>query len=149
VSGLKQSKTAKFGAVFRIVPSGTTTTTTATTNNDDKLDIVQQQQQQQQQTQEEKSKIISSITNTNNTAANTDLLLSNQKESPPKKTNTNVLLDIAPKLSNTTKKIDVKAWDNLMNELRYLKRIPFVELLCLIIIQVYNKYSLYYSKVHV
>ena len=27
VSGLKQSKTAKFGAVFRIVPSGTTTNT--------------------------------------------------------------------------------------------------------------------------
>ena len=127
MSGLKQSKTAKFGAVFRIVPSGTTTTTTATTNNDDKLDIVKKKQQQQ--TQEEKSKNISTITTTNNTAANTDLLLSNQKESPPKKTNTNVLLDIAPKLSNTTKKIDVKAWDNLMNELRYLKRIPFVELL--------------------
>src|SRR5215218_4294530 len=40
VSGLKQSKTAKFGAVFRIVPSGTTTT--ATTNTDYKLDIVKQ-----------------------------------------------------------------------------------------------------------
>ena len=113
VSGLKQSKTAKFGAVFRIVPSGTTTTTTATNNNDDKLDIVKKQQQQ---TQEEKSKIISSITNTNNTAANTDQLLSNQEDSPPKKTNTNVLLDIAPKPSNTTKKIDVKAWDNLMQQ---------------------------------
>lgn len=104
MSGLKQSKTAKFGAVFRIVPSGNTNT------NPDKLDIVKQQ------TQEEKSKIISSITNTNNTAANTDQLLSNQKDSPPKKTNTNVLLDIAPKPSNTTKKIDVKAWDNLMQQ---------------------------------
>jgi len=113
VSGLKQSKTVKFGAVFRIVPSGTTTTTTATNNNDDKLDIVKKQQQQ---TQEEKSKIISTIPNTNTTAANTDLLLSNQKDSPPKKTNTNVLLDIAPKPSNTTKKIDVKAWDNLMQQ---------------------------------
>jgi len=113
VSGLKQSKTAKFGAVFRIVPSGTTTTTTATTNNDDKLDIVKQQQQQ---TQDEKNKIISSITNTNSTAANTDLLLSNQEDSPSKKTNTNVLLGIAPKLSNTTKNIDVKAWDNLLQQ---------------------------------
>src|SRR5215213_4915381 len=46
VSGLKQSKTAKFGAVFRIVPSGTTTT--ATTNSDYKLDIVKQQQQTQE-----------------------------------------------------------------------------------------------------
>jgi aldose sugar dehydrogenase len=112
VSGLKQSKTVKFGAVFRIVPSGTTTTTTATTNNDDKLDIVKKQQRQQ--IQEEKSKIILSITNTNTTAANTDQL-SNQEDSP-KKTNTNVLLDIAPKISNTTKKIDVKAWDNLMKQ---------------------------------
>src|SRR5829696_4153038 len=99
VSGLKQSKTAKFGAVFRIVPSGITTTTT---NNDDKLDIIQKQQQH---TQEEKNNIVSTITNTNTTAANTDLL-SNQKDSPPKKTNTNGLLDIAPKPSNTTKKID-------------------------------------------
>jgi aldose sugar dehydrogenase len=109
VSGLKQSKTAKFGAVFRIVPSGITT---ITTNNDDKLDIIQKQQQH---TQEEKNNIVSTITNTNTTAANTDLL-SNQKDSPPKKTNTNGLLDIAPKPSNTTKKIDVKAWDNLMKQ---------------------------------
>ncbi|HEX7142951.1 MAG TPA: PQQ-dependent sugar dehydrogenase [Nitrososphaeraceae archaeon] len=102
ISGLKQSKTAKFGAVFRIVPSGKSTT------NPDKLDIVKQQ------TQEEKSKIISSITNTN-TTTNTDLL-SNQEDSPPKKTNTNVLVDIAPKPSNTTKTIDVKAWDNLIRQ---------------------------------
>jgi glucose/arabinose dehydrogenase len=113
VSGLKQSKTAKYGAVFRIVPSETTTTT-STTNNDDKLDIVKQQQQQQQ-TQEEKNNIVSTITNTNTTAANTDQL-SNQEDSPPKKTNTNVLLDIAPKPSNTTKTIDVKAWDNLLQQ---------------------------------
>src|SRR5215212_1369041 len=113
VSGLKQSKTAKFGAVFRIVPSGTTTT--ATTNSDDKLDIVKQQQQQQQTQEEEKNNIVSTISNTNTIAANTDLL-SNQENSPPKKTNTNVLVDIAPKLSNTTKKIDVKAWDNLMKQ---------------------------------
>jgi aldose sugar dehydrogenase len=110
VSGLKQSKTAKFGAVFRIIPSGTTTT--VTTNTDDKLDIVKQQQQQ---TQEEKSNIISTISNTNTIAANTDLL-SNLENSPPKKTNTNVLRDIAPKPSNTTKTIDVEAWDNLLKQ---------------------------------
>jgi glucose/arabinose dehydrogenase len=103
VSGLKQSKTAKFGAVFRIVPSGT-----ATTNSDDKLDIVKQH------TEEENSNIISTITNANTTAANTDLL-SNQENSL-KKTNTNVLVDIAPKPSNTTKMIDVKAWDNLIRQ---------------------------------
>ncbi len=103
VSGLKQSKTAKFGAVFRIVPSGNITTTNTT-----KLDIVKH-------TQEEKSNLIPSITNTN-TIANTDLLL-NQENSPNKtNTNTNVLLDIAPKPSNTTKKIDTKAWDNLMKK---------------------------------
>jgi aldose sugar dehydrogenase len=102
VSGLKQSKTAKFGAVFRIVPAGTATT------NTDKLDIVKQH------TEEENSNIISTITNANTTAANTDLL-SNQENSP-KKTNTNVLVDIAPKPSNTTKTIDVKAWDNLIRQ---------------------------------
>ena len=42
-------------------------------------------------------------------------VLSSQVE-PSKKTNTNVLLDIAPKPSNTTKKIDAKAWDNLMKQ---------------------------------
>jgi aldose sugar dehydrogenase len=113
VSGLKQSKTAKFGAVFRIVPAVTTTTTTGTTNNDDKLDIVKKQQRQQ--IQEEKSNTISTITNANTTTANTDLL-SNQENSSPKKPNTNVLVDIAPKQSNTTKTIDVKAWDNLIRQ---------------------------------
>src|SRR5918994_197465 len=42
-------------------------------------------------------------------------VLSSQVEGP-KKTNTNVLVDIAPKPSNTTKTIDVKAWDNLMQQ---------------------------------
>jgi DNA-binding beta-propeller fold protein YncE len=41
--------------------------------------------------------------------------LSSQIETP-KKTNTNVLIDIAPKPSNITKTIDVKAWDNLMQQ---------------------------------
>ena len=109
VSGLKQSKTAKFGAVFRIVPSGNTTAT-----NNDKLNFVKQQ------TEEEKNDIIPSITKANITKANitkanTDLL-STQENSPPKKTNTNVLLEIAPKSSNTTKTIDVEAWDNLMKQ---------------------------------
>jgi aldose sugar dehydrogenase len=103
VSGLKQSKTAKFGAVFRIVPSGNTTAT-----NNDKLGIVKQQ------TEEEKNDIIPNITNTNTPKANTNLL--STQENSPKKANTNVLLDIAPKPSNTTKKIDVKAWDNLMKQ---------------------------------
>jgi hypothetical protein len=49
VSGLKQSKTVKFGAVFRIVPSEKTTTTSTTTKNDDKLDIIKKQQQQTQE----------------------------------------------------------------------------------------------------
>jgi hypothetical protein len=104
VSGLKQSKTAKFGAVFRIVPAETTTT-----NTDDKLDLVKKQRE------ETKSNIISTITNANTTVANTDLL-SNQEDSPHNKTNTNVLLDIAPKPSNTTKTIDVKALDKLMQQ---------------------------------
>src|SRR5215212_6877271 len=60
VSGLKQSKTAKFGAVFRIMPSGTTITAT----NNDKLNIVKQQ------TEEEKNYIIPSITKANITKAN-------------------------------------------------------------------------------
>ena len=34
------------------------------------------------------------------------------------KTNTNVLVDLAPKPSNTTKSIDVKAWDNLMSQVQ-------------------------------
>src|SRR5215213_7982069 len=97
VSGLKQSKTAKFGAVFRIVPSGL-----------DKLDIPKQQHMQ-----DGKSNINQSITNTNTTT--NSIIVSNQ-ENHYKKTNTNVLVNIAPKPSNTTKTIDVKAWDNLMRQ---------------------------------
>src|SRR5215204_4965391 len=97
VSGLKQSKTAKFGAIFRIVPSGL-----------DKLDIPKQQHMQ-----DGKSNINQSITNTNTTT--NSIIVSNQ-ENHYKKTNTNVLVNIAPKPSNTTKTIDVKAWDNLMRQ---------------------------------
>ena len=55
-----------------------------------------------------------------------------------KKTNTkNVLLDIAPKLANTTKTIDVKAWDKLfvqqkvrMNKKKNMKENIFVQYRC-------------------
>ena len=74
VSGLKQSKTEKFGAVFRMVPVGS-----------DKLDIPTKQQQQQQ-SPDEKNNIIASITNTN---TSNSMIKSNQ-ENHSKKTNTNV-----------------------------------------------------------
>ena len=43
-------------------------------------------------------------------------MLVSKQQNHPKKTNTNVLFDLAPKPSNTTKMIDVKAWDNLMKQ---------------------------------
>ena len=52
---------------------------------------------------------IQSIDSTSNTVLSSKIDTSN-------KTNTNVLLDLAPKPSNTTKMIDVKAWDNLMRQ---------------------------------
>ncbi len=55
---------------------------------------------------------ISSETSNNKNVIMPNSFLSSQIETP-KKTNTNVLLDIAPKPSNTTKTIDVKAWDKL------------------------------------
>ena len=98
VSGLKQSKTEKFGAIFRIVPAGS-----------DKLDIPKQEQQQ---SLNGTSNFTASITDTN---TSNSMIVSNQ-ENHSKKTNTNVLVDLAPKPSNTTKTIDVKAWDNLMRQ---------------------------------
>ncbi|HET9807529.1 MAG TPA: PQQ-dependent sugar dehydrogenase [Nitrososphaeraceae archaeon] len=103
VSGLKQSKTEKFGAVFRIVPAGTNNTSI-------RLDSLNKDK-----SKDEKSNNISNITTTSNNTANSNLVF-NQTNSLPKKTNTNVLLDIAPKPSNTTKTIDVKAWDNLIQQ---------------------------------
>jgi aldose sugar dehydrogenase len=103
VSGLKQSKTEKFGAVFRIVPAGTNNTSI-------RLDSLNKDK-----SKDEKSNNISNITTTSNNTANSNLVL-NQTNSLPKKTNTNVLLDIAPKPANTTKTIDVKAWDNLIQQ---------------------------------
>ena len=101
VSGLKQSKTSKFGAVFKILPAGP--------NDTYKLDI-----SKQQQTQKKNSNTISNITNTNN-VTNSNNIVSNH-ENHSKKINKNVLLDLAPKPSNTTKMIDVKAWNNLMKQ---------------------------------
>ena len=97
VSGLKQSKTSKFGAVFRIVPSGT--------NDTDKLDI-----SKQEESQEEKNNILP-----NNPDTSSNNVVSNQ-QNHLKKTNPNILVDLAPKLSNTTKSIDAKALDNLVKK---------------------------------
>ena len=47
--------------------------------------------------------------------SNTDL---SSKLGNSNKTNTNLLVDLAPKPSNTTKSIDVKAWDNLMSQVQ-------------------------------
>ena len=48
-------------------------------------------------------------------ATSNNNVVSNQENHHPKKTNKNVLLDLAPKPSNTTKSIDIKACDNLMS----------------------------------
>ena len=101
VSGLKQSKTSKFGAVFRIVPSGT--------NYTDKLDL-----SKEQQTQEENGTTLSNVTNTNNVNNSKNIVLNHENHS--KKINKNVLMDLAPSPSNTTKMIDLKAWDNLVRQ---------------------------------
>jgi hypothetical protein len=53
---------------------------------------------------------------TSNQSVNMSNTQLSTKVETPKKTNTNVLVDIAPKPSNTTKTIDVKAWDNLMQQ---------------------------------
>ena len=101
VSGLKQSKTSKFGAVFRILP--------VSTKDTDKLDI-----SKQQESQEEKDKILPNNSDTSIVISSKNVV-SNQ-ENHPKKTNKNVLLDLAPRPSNTTKSIDVKKWDNLVKK---------------------------------
>ena len=80
VSGLKQSKTEKFGAVFRIVPSGINNTSI-------RLDSLNKET-----SEDKKSNNISNITTTNNTANSN--LVSNQGNSLPKIiTNTNIYLD--------------------------------------------------------
>ncbi|HET9807613.1 MAG TPA: PQQ-dependent sugar dehydrogenase [Nitrososphaeraceae archaeon] len=97
VSGLKQSKTAKFGAVFRIMPK-------EVINNNTKSDNITIQQEYTK-TNNDDNKI------KYNTTALTNF--NTKTENVPKKMDTNILSAIAPKLSNTTKIIDTKAWDNL------------------------------------
>ena len=98
VSGLKQSKTAKFGAVFRIVPHELS----SSSNTKHEKIILQTQEKK-------KSNNISNETTNKN--SNTNLIKS--PENISKKMDTNILSGIAPKLSNTTKIIDTKAWDQL------------------------------------
>jgi hypothetical protein len=93
VSGLKQSKTAKFGAVFRIMPLKVNNTTSDNTIKQEYM----------------KKSNDDDIRKHNNTYTNLDPKI----ENVPKKMDTNVLSAIAPKLTNTTKIIDTKAWDNL------------------------------------
>ena len=100
VSGLKQSKTAKFGAVFRIVPSEVSSSSSSSKTKHDSIIL---------QTQEKKSDNILNETTNKNTNPN----LMKNLENTPKKMDTNVPSAIAPKLSNTTKIIDTKAWDKL------------------------------------
>ena len=100
MSGLKQSKTAKFGAVFRIVPHELSSSSSSNTKHE-KIIL---------QTQEKKKS--NNISNeTTNKNSNTNLIKS--PENISKKMDTNILSGIAPKLSNTTKIIDTKAWDQL------------------------------------
>jgi glucose/arabinose dehydrogenase len=94
VSGLKQSKTAKFGAVFRIMP--------LEVNNNTTSDNTIKQEYMEKSNGDDIKKYNTTYTN-----------LDPKIENVPKKMDTNVLSAIAPKLTNTTKIIDTKAWDNL------------------------------------
>ena len=81
----------------------------AVTNDTHTLDI-----SKEQQTQEENGNTLSNITNSNN-VTNSNNIVSNH-ENHSKKINKNVLLDLVPSPSNTTKMKDVKAWDNLVRQ---------------------------------
>jgi glucose/arabinose dehydrogenase len=94
VSGLKQSKTAKFGAVFRIMP--------LEVNNNTTSDNTIKQEHMKKSNDDDIRKYNTTYTN-----------LDSKIENVPKKMDTNILSAIAPKLANTTKIIDTKAWDNL------------------------------------
>ena len=100
VSGLKQSKTAKFGAVFRIMPL-------EVINNTTSLDNMRQQEYIKQSNDDDDIRI-----KYNTASPNLDPKI----ENAPKKMDTNVLSAIAPKLSNTTKIIDTKAWNKLFGQ---------------------------------
>ena len=69
ISGLKQSKTTKFGAVFRIVPSDTT-------NTNDKLDFLNNRQKRK------KSNTISTI---NNISSHNHVVPNHENSHPKKK----------------------------------------------------------------
>ncbi|HSF49750.1 MAG TPA: PQQ-dependent sugar dehydrogenase [Nitrososphaeraceae archaeon] len=101
VSGLKQSKTEKFGAVFRIVPTELSNNSSSSNTKYDSIILHTQEK-------EKRDSIMNESTNNTNTN-----LTTTQSENVPKKGNTNVLSAIAPKLANTTKIIDTKAWDKL------------------------------------
>jgi len=99
VSGLKQSKTSKFGAVFRILP-------VADNNTDHLYTSKQQESQEVKNTINPNNPDTTIVINSNNVVLN--------QENQPKQTHTNVLLALGPNPSNTTKNTDVKALDNLM-----------------------------------
>ena len=99
VSGLKQSKTAKFGAVFRIIPLKVNTTTSDNT--------IQQKYMKQSNNDDDYKRIKYNTTYPTN--------LDPKIDNVAKKMDTNILSAIAPKLANATKIIDTKAWDNLFN----------------------------------
>jgi glucose/arabinose dehydrogenase len=95
VSGLKQSKTAKFGAVFKIMSKEEV--------NNTKSDNTTIQQEYMKTNNED------NIRKYNTTYTNLDTNI----ENVTKIIDTNILSAIAPKLANTTTIIDTKAWDNL------------------------------------
>src|SRR5215212_6742857 len=95
VSGLKQSKTAKFGAVFRIMSKEEV--------NNTKSDNTTIQQEYMKTNNEDNIRKY----NTTYTKLDTNI------ENVTKIIDSNILSAIAPKLANTTTIIDTKAWDNL------------------------------------
>ncbi|HSF51521.1 MAG TPA: PQQ-dependent sugar dehydrogenase [Nitrososphaeraceae archaeon] len=98
VSGLKQSKTAKFGAVFRFVPTENSNNNNSSNTKHDSIILHTQKEEKSGNVLNESSTHINSMT---------------KSENIPKKIDTNILSAIAPKLANTTKIIDTKAWDKL------------------------------------
>jgi glucose/arabinose dehydrogenase len=98
VSGLKQSKTEKFGAVFRIVPIELSNNISSNKTKHDGIILHTQKQ-------ETNDDVINKNINTNS--------MITKSENISKKMDTNILSAIAPKLANTTKIIDTKAWNKL------------------------------------
>ena len=108
VSGLKQSKTEKFGAVFRIVPTEfSSSSSSSSSSSNTKHDSIILQTQEK----EKSNNILNETTNTKN--INTNSMTTKSENIPKKMDTTNVLSAMAPKLANTTKIIDTKAWDEL------------------------------------